>query len=77
VILGFVFFGTHERSTTASTNAPAPTSQTHAGACASGAQRTQAITAKQRGEPRCSVDGLHAAEAHAAGAIAGVGAAIA
>ena len=28
VILGFVFFGTHERSTTASTNAPAPTSQT-------------------------------------------------
>lgn len=28
VILGFVFFGTHERSTTASNNAPAPSSQT-------------------------------------------------
>ena len=28
VILGFVFFGTHERSTTASNNAPAPSGQT-------------------------------------------------
>jgi hypothetical protein len=28
VILGFVFFGTHERSTTASNNTPAPTAQT-------------------------------------------------
>lgn len=28
VILGFVFFGTHERSTTASNNAPAPGAQT-------------------------------------------------
>ena len=28
VILGFVFFGTHERSTTASNNTPAPSGQT-------------------------------------------------
>ena len=28
VILGFVFFGTHERSTTASNNAPATSTQT-------------------------------------------------
>jgi hypothetical protein len=28
VILGFVFFGTHERSTTASNNAPATSGQT-------------------------------------------------
>jgi hypothetical protein len=28
VILGFVFFGTHERSVTASNNAPAPSAQT-------------------------------------------------
>ena len=28
VILGFVFFGTHERSTTASNTAPAPSAQT-------------------------------------------------
>jgi len=28
VILGFVFFGTNERSTTASNNAPAPSGQT-------------------------------------------------
>jgi len=28
VILGFVFFGTHERSMTASNNAPAPGGQT-------------------------------------------------
>jgi hypothetical protein len=28
VILGFVFFGTHERSTTASNNAPTPSGQT-------------------------------------------------
>jgi hypothetical protein len=28
VILGFVFFGTHERATTASNNAPAPSGQT-------------------------------------------------
>jgi hypothetical protein len=28
VILGFVFFGTHERSTTASNNTPTPSGQT-------------------------------------------------
>ena len=76
VILGFVFFGTPERSTIASSERARDERADGADACSSGAQPTQAVTSMQRGL-RCAAFGSHAAEAHAAGAVARVGAAIA